>query len=52
MNMPKNHKKYWTLNEERELKSLIVKKKSHYEIAVIMARTETAIISKIRSIRK
>gem|GEM_PF-4852815 len=47
--MPKNHKKEWTLSDMKKLKSLINRKKSSYEIAVLMGRTQTAVLSKIKS---
>ena len=50
MNMPKNHKRDWTPNEVKKLKSLVSRKKTSYEIAVIMGRTQTAIISKMKSL--
>jgi len=46
--MPKNHKKDCTSSDEKKLKSLINRKKTTYEITVIMGRTQTAIISKIK----
>ena len=49
--MPKNHKKDWTTNEVKKLKSLISRKKTTYEMAVIMGRTELAILAKIKSVK-
>jgi hypothetical protein len=51
MNMPKNHKKYWTPNDERKLKSLITGKKTSYEIAILLGRTQTAVIGKIKDLK-
>ncbi len=50
MNMPKNHKKEWTFNDIKKLKNLISRRKTSYEIAILMERTQTAIISKIKSL--
>lgn len=51
MHMPKNHKKNWIPNDIKKLQSLILTKKSTYEIAVIMGRTQTAIQDKIKNLK-